>query len=188
MILLPYDEVLIFANSTKVLSSCVTPSIKAVGMSFFAKIQNILWVNCLWYIISASKSSPFLGIQQPFLYQGISFPPNFPFCTFSLKAMENITNQPWPSFWLSLDVAPHLLATQCSGKSLRMKWSCQMKSSLFNIRMLIPNAYSLTFITFFLPSSSLFTLKGTENLILWTFLECTETYYFFWTWLFTEPS
>lgn len=94
MIFLPYDAVLIFTNSTKLLSSYVSPSIKAAGMSLFGKIQNILWVSCLQYIISASKSPPFLDIQQHFHYQGISFPPNFPFWTFSLKAMENIANQP----------------------------------------------------------------------------------------------
>lgn len=67
MILLPYDAVLIFANSTKVLSSYVTQSVKAAGISLFGKIQNILWVSYIWFI-SASSFSPFLDMQQHFLY------------------------------------------------------------------------------------------------------------------------
>lgn len=69
--LLPYDAVLIFANSTEVLSSCVTHSVKAAGMSLFGKIQIFYeWAVYLSFL-SASQFSLFLDMQQHFVFQGI---------------------------------------------------------------------------------------------------------------------
>lgn len=42
MNLFPYGAILFFVNSAQVLSSYVTQSAKAAGMSLFSKIQNSL--------------------------------------------------------------------------------------------------------------------------------------------------